>query len=190
MKKTTKIILIAVFIIAIIAAIVTFLLINSKPKTNLAPITSAEDLSALVDKIYEGESLEMPGVMTQVIDTSDKDLVKFITGLDNTENLEYVVASEPMMSSQAYSLVLVKVKAGTNTDEIAEQMKENIDTRKWICVSAEKVYTTSSGDVVCLVMSREELAKPIYEKFKKLAGNIGAEYEKTEEAPELPEDMY
>lgn len=190
MKKTTKIILIAVSIIAIIAAIVSFVLINSKPKTNLEPITSAEDLSALVDKIYEGETLEMPGVMTQIIDITDKDWIKSITGLDSAENLEYVVASEPMMSSQAYSLVLVKVKDGVNSDEIAKQMNENIDARKWICVSAEKVYSTSSADVVCLVMSREELAKPIFEKFKTLAGNVGSEYEKSEETPELPEDMY
>lgn len=190
MKKTTKIILIAVTIIAIIAAIVIFILMNSKPKTNLAPITSAEDLSALVDQIYEGQTIEMPGVMTQVIDTADKDLVKSITGLDSSENLEYVVASEPMMSSQAYSLVLVKVKDGANSDEIAKQMNENIDSRKWICVSAEKVYSTSSADVVCMVMASEEIAKPIYEKFKTLAGNIGAEYEKSEETAELPPDMY
>ena len=69
-------------------------------------------------------------------------------------------------------------------------MKENIDTRKWICVSAEKVYSTSSGDIVCLVMSSEEMAKPVYEKFKELAGNVGEEYTKTEEEIDLPPEMY
>lgn len=187
MKKT---ILIVIAVIAIIAVIFSFILINSKPKTNLEPIESSEELSALVDKIYEGETIEMPGVMTQVIDISDKDFVKSATGLDSAEDLEFVVTSEPMMSSQAYSLVLVKVKDGVNPDEIAKKMNDNIDTRKWICVSAEKVYSTSSGNVVCLVMSRDELAKPIFEKFKKLAGNFGEIYEKTEETPELPEDMY
>ena len=71
MKKTTKIILIAVFIIAIIAAIVTFLLVNSKPKTNLAPITSAEDLSALVDKIYEGETYKELGFIAKDQDNNN-----------------------------------------------------------------------------------------------------------------------
>ena len=38
-------------------------------------------------------------------------------------------------------------------------------------------------------MSSEEIAKPIYEKFKTLAGTVGQEYEKTEEI-ELPPEMY
>ena len=95
-----------------------------------------------------------------------------------------------MMTSQAYSLVLVKVKNGVDANAVAKTMNENINSRKWICVSAEKVYTTSSKDVVCLVMSSEEIAKTIYEKFKILAGNIGEEYEKTEQEVELPPEMY
>ena len=51
-----------------------------------------------------------------------------------------------MMSSQAYSLVLVKVKDGVDANNIAKTMSEKIDTRKWICVSAEKLYATSSNE--------------------------------------------
>ena len=69
-------------------------------------------------------------------------------------------------------------------------MNEKIDMRKWICVSAEKVYTTSSGNVVCLVMTRADLATTIYNKFKTLAGGVGQEFERTEEQAELPADMY
>ncbi|MGN1301281.1 MAG: hypothetical protein ACI4U9_01980, partial [Clostridia bacterium] len=58
----------------------------------------------------------------------------------------------------------------------------------WICVSAEKLYATSSGDIVLLVMSSEDMAKPIYEKFKTLAGNVNEVYEKTEEI-ELPPEI-
>jgi hypothetical protein len=121
---------------------------------------------------------------------TDADLVNSFTGLENGENLEYVVASEPMITSQAYSLVLVKVKDGVSADEVAKTMSENVNQRKWICVTAEKLYATSSGDIACLVMSNEEMAKPVYEKFKTLAGNVNEEYQKTAEEPELPEDMY
>ena len=190
MNKTTKIILAVVAIIAVVAVIAVVLIMNSKPKTNLDPVNSAEDLTALVDKIYEGQTIEMPMLMNQPIDISDNDLVKSVTGLDNANDLEYVVSSEPMMSSQAYSLVLVKVKDGVDANAVAKAMNENVDVRKWICVSAEKVYTTTSGDVVCLVMSSEERAKPMYDKFKALAGNVGEEFERTAEEPELPEDMY
>ena len=190
MKNTTKITISIIAIITVVAIIATVMAINSKPKTNLNPVNSTEDLSALVDKIYEGENVQMPSLMTQTIETSDNDSVKAITGLENANDLEYIVASEPMMTAQAYSLVLVKVKDGVDANSIAKTMNENIDARKWICVSAEKVYTTSSGDIVCLVMSSEEVAKPMYEKFKTLAGEIGQEYERTYEEPEMPEDMY
>ena len=127
---------------------------------------------------------------SQILDITNNDSVKYITGLENGTNFEYVVVSEPLMSSQAYSLVLAKVKSGINADEIAKQMSENIDTRKWICVEAEKLYATSSGDIVFLVMSNEGIAKPIYERFKSLAGNINQVYEKTAEEIDLPPEMY
>jgi len=179
MKNMTKlIIVIAVAIIAIAAVVV--IKNNSGSNASLSA-DSAEELTTLIDDIYAGVTVEMPSVMTQAIDISDSDSVKAFTGLDSAEDLEYVVVSEPMMSSQAYSLVLVKVKSGTNVDQIAKSMNENIDARKWICVTAEKVYTTSSSDVVCLVMSNEETAKNVYKSFKKIAGTVGQEYERAGE---------
>lgn len=189
MNKTTKIIIAAIAIIAVVAVAIALILMNSKPKTNLDPISSSEDLTALIDKIYEGVDIELPSLQSQTIDVSDNYAVQYATGLENADDVEYVATSEPLMSSQAYSLVLVKVKDGVNANEVAKKMNENIDERKWICVSAEKVYTTSSGNVVCLVMASEDRAKPVYEKFKTLAGAIGEEYERTEEEPELPPEM-
>ena len=190
MKKTTKIIIVIIVILAVAAIIVGVIAMNSKPKTNLEPVNSSEDLSSLIEKIYEGENIKMQSLMTQTIETSDVDYVKTTTGLENANDIEYVVASEPMMTAQAYSLVLVKVKDGVDTNSVAKTMNENVNARKWICVAADKIYTTSSGNIVCLVMDSEEVAKPVYEKFKTLAGEIGQEYERTYEEPEMPEDMY
>lgn len=154
-------------------------------------ILSAGDLTSLVERLYEDNTELFSSLFTQEIDISDSDIVKSYTGLENGNDLEFMIASEPMMSSQAYSLVLVKVKDGVDIESIAKSMNENVDARKWICVSAEKVYTTSSGNIICLVMSSEEMAKPVYEKFKTLAGTIGQEYERVgEEEIELPPDMY
>lgn len=187
MKKK---IIIIIAILAVIAIVFAIIAMNNKPKTNLKPIESAEDLSSLINEIYEGQEDVLTSLNTQIIDVEDANSVKYATGLENGQDLQYVAVSEPMMSSQAYSFVLVKVKDGVDANTIAKAMSEQIDTRKWICVSAEKLYATSSGDVVCLVMSSEERAKPIYEKFKTLAGAIGEEYIKTEELPELPEELY
>jgi len=186
MNKTTKIVIAVVAIIAVIALAVA---IMPKPKTNLEPVTSGEELAALVDKVYGVSEVEKPMVMTQEINVTDNDAVRFATGLENGKDLEYVVISEAVVTSQAYSMVLVKVKDGVNIEAIAKEMNENIDARKWICVTAEKVLTTTSGDIICLVMSNEQTAKAVYNNFKTLAGNVGEEYERTVEDGALPEDM-
>lgn len=191
MNKTTKIIIGVVAIIAVIAAIVVAVVLNLKPKTNLDPINNAEDLSALVGKIYEGQEDNLPwSLQTQAIDVTDNASVQAYTGLENGNDLEYLVASEPMVTSQAYSFVLAKVKAGVNANNVAKTMKEKVNTSKWICVTAEQLYATNSGDVVCLVMASKEHAKLVYDRFKTLAGNVGEEYEKVEEEVDLPPEMY
>lgn len=186
MKKT---IIIIISILLVLSIIIVGIVLNKKPKTKLAEINSAEDLATLIKNIYKGMEDELPSLMTQTIDVNDSDMVKMTTGLENGNNLKYAVVSEPMMSSQAYSLVIVKVKDGVNANEIAKLMSENVNTRKWICVSAEKVYATSSGNIAMLVMADEEWAKPVYEKFKNLAENVDKEYEKTEEESNVGDFM-
>ena len=191
MKK--KVIIGLVIALAVIAIVVGIIFMNNRPKeetkTNTVKIEKAEDLSNLINEIYKGKEENLPRLNTQIVDVNDADAIKNATGLENGNDFEFVAISEPMMSSQAYSLVLAKVKDNVNANNIAKEMSEKIDTRKWICVSAEKLYATSSEDIVCLVMSSEEWAKPVYDEFKKLAGKIGEEYTKTEEIPELPEEL-
>ena len=178
MKKQTIIILTVVILALVVIFAVVFM--NKGNKTNLKPIESAEDLSALIKELYVGKEQTLPpSANTTIVDVTDANAVKSATGLDNGDNLQFLAVSEPMISSQAYSLVLAKVKDGVNANEVAKAMSEKINPAKWICVSAEKIYATNSGDVVCLVMSSEEWAKPVYESFKTLAGTVGKEYEKT-----------
>lgn len=192
MNKTVKAIVIIAVVIAIILGVyIVISSVNKKPKTNLEPVKSGEDLIGLVDKIYsEMSEEELPMLQSQLLDLTNNDTIKYITGLDNRTNFEYVVVSEPLMSSQAYSLVLAKVQSGIDANKVAKEMSEKVDTRKWICVEAEKLYATSSGDIVFLVMSNENIAKPIYERFKTLAGNINEVYEKTATEIELPPEIY
>lgn len=188
MSKTTKIV-IAVAVILVVALLVGILIVKGAKTTSGLNINNAQDLTALVDKIYDNVTVEMPDLETQEMDTTDADMVAMFTGLDSAENIEYLVVSEPLMSSQAYSLVLVKVKEGADANSIAQTMNDNINMAKWVCVSAEKVYTTTSGDIICLVMSDEEKAKNVYDSFKTLAGSVGQEYEKEEEEIELPPEI-
>lgn len=195
MNKIVKIVIAIIVAIVIIMGVNLFRNSTPKQKSNLN-INNNDDLVSLINQIYEGVTIEMPRLQTQALDVTDANMVKTFTGLDSTENIENLVVSEPLMSSQAYSLVLVKVKDGANINEMAKAMNENIDVRKWICVSAEKVYTATSGNVICLVMTNADTAKAVYDSFKAIAGGIEKEYERTVEEPvfpteetEIPEDV-
>lgn len=191
MSKTTKIVLGVVIAIIVIALVVFLVMGNQKGgngETNLPEVSSAEQLTDLVNKIYDGATVDY-NVETAPIDMTDENMVKSFTGLQNGQDLEYAVVSEPMINAQPYSLVIAKVKEGVNANEVAKAMSEGVDMRKWICVSAKKLYATNSGDVVFLIMTNETMAKSVYDSFKALAGTVGQEYEKTAEEDILPEDM-
>ena len=180
-KKTLTIIVIAVIILAIIIGAVVIL--NNKNKGNeVSKIESVEQMKEMFKTIYSKLEGKLPNLETQEISVEDETQVKAYTGLKSNKNIEKIVASEPLMSSQAYSAVTVKVKSGANIEEIKKEMLENINMSKWICVSAEKMYITNNGNTIFMVMSSEDWAKPVYNEFKEYVGNnIGKELEKTEE---------
>lgn len=191
MNKTVKTLLIALGVVVLVVAILFAVSkLNGKAETSLSNVNSGDDLVALVEEIYKGQDNLFSSLETAELDVTDADTVAFNTGLVNGENLEYLAVSQPLMSSQAYELVVAKVKAGVNADAVAKEMAENIDMNKWVCVSANKLYATSSGDIVFLVMAgEEEMATPVYEKFKELAGSVNEVYEKEAEEIELPPEI-
>lgn len=189
MEKSKKIIIAVVAVILIAAIIVAIVVIaNKKKDDDKLKIESSADLERLVEQMYEGNE-NLPDLQTTVVDVKEKYVVQAATGLENGDDLEYLVVSEPLMNAQAYSLVLAKVKDGVDANKIAEDMSKSVNMRKWICVSADILYATNSNDVVCLIMSSEEWAKPVYEKFKEIAGTVGKEYEQKENI-DFPEEMF
>ena len=61
-------------------------------------------------------------------------------------------------------------------------MLDNIDMRRWICVSAEQLYITNSGNVIFSVMAEKDIAKAVYNDFKKYVNNnIGKELEENKD---------
>lgn len=192
-KKNRKgaiafIILSIVLVIAIIVGAV-YAIYHNQPKTYTQIVSSTDDMQNMINTIYEGVEEELPPTLnTQVVDISNVDILKSYTGLSSNENIDAVVVSEPMIGSQAYSLVLVKVKDGQDANAIAKEMSENIDTRKWICVEAEKLYATSQDNLAVLIMASNEWATPVSNRIKEILTYHGEEY--TRESISAPEDQY
>ena len=191
MKKQT-IIAIVIAVIVVLAIIVGVVVWNNQKSNGGTTIETASQMKEMFKSIYNKLGDELPDLETQKIDVSDASMVKAYTGLQSNENVETLVVSEPSMSSQAYSAVAVKVKAGANVEKMKQEMLDNIDMAKWICVSASNLYITNCGNTIFMVMADNDWAKPVYDAFKEYVNNdIGKELEKVSEDGdiELPPEM-
>ena len=193
MKKQTMITIIVIAIIAIIAIVGVVIVKNNNNTTNggtSVKIESGKDMKSMLKSIYSKNKDVLPELETEEIDVSNSDLVTSYTGIQSTGNVESLVVLEPLMSSQAYSAVALKVKSNANIETVKEEILNNVDMRKWICVSAEKLYVTNYNNIIFFVMSDEDWATTTYNSFKEYVGNkIGKELQKSgEEDIELPEE--
>ncbi len=118
---------------------------------------SVEDaLSGVIEMLYEKSPVEL-ALSTMPVDLTNADSVKAITGLEDGSKLDGALVSETMIGSQAYSLVLVRVKDEADAEAVKKEMIDGINPRKWICVGADEVRAINSGKVVMLVMMSSEL---------------------------------
>lgn len=117
------------------------------------------ELSEMVDAIYKVQPVELMGMETTAIDLTDETWYGYLAGLtaDNVGKVDAAVISEPMTGSQAYSLVLLRLRDKADAREIADSMEENISMRKWVCVEADKARVVSFDDKLLYVMADSEL---------------------------------
>lgn len=128
----------------------------------------------IIDKIYASHAPIALHVDTMELDLADNDAVKYNTGLSSGEKISQASVSEAMMS-QAYSLVVLRVKNAADAPQIAKDVYDNVNTRKWICVEADTKTVMYSGDVVVLFMidsSFDDVAtvESMQEAFKTVCG--------------------
>lgn len=109
------------------------------------------DLTAIIETVYEKAKADL-NVENTTIDLTNKDMVKYNMGLEDASKIKEAVVSEALISSQAYSLVLVRVKDTSDAEQVAKDMRDGIDQRKWICVMADDMQVVTYNDLVMLVM--------------------------------------
>ena len=120
------------------------------------------ELSDIMDNIYKDVFAgladdEKPALMNIDVLKDAPDNIEYYIG---TKEIEYeeIYASEPMMSSIAYSVVLVRMKDGANIEDAKTKIKENVDPRKWMCVEVpeEDVIVKNKGNLIILIMVADE----------------------------------
>lgn len=128
-----------------------------------------ENLSDIMDTLYETADLSedfRAGMDSfETFEITD-DLEMSILG---TEEITYLegIASVPMISPNAYQCVLLRVDE-EDVDTVKQQLKDNADLNKWICVSAETMLIESRGDVIFFVMGDQNTVYALNRAFQNL----------------------
>lgn len=160
MNKKVIGIIIAVVVVALVVVLgVVFL--GNKPQDKVEG-----ELTDLMTKLYANIPEDELPMLANTEVTAEN--VEYFLGTADVQYTE-ALASEPMMSSIAHSVVLVRVPEDANVEEVKEQIKNNVDPVKWICVSVDpqNVKVENRGDLVVLIMDNEKADK-ILENFNQL----------------------
>ena len=187
--KKQNILIIGLILLAVISFIIFILVSGSGDKGS---VETPKDINDIINTINKNNKNILPELETMKVDIKNIDEVTSYTGLKTNDGIESIVVSAPLITAQAYSVAVVKVKDNADVEKIKQEMLDNIDMRRWICVSAEQLYITNSGNVIFSVMADKDIAKAVYNDFKKyVKNNIGKELEKSnnEENIELPSEM-
>lgn len=174
--------------LVILAGVIFVVTSNKESKTN-ETLQTAGDIKKMLKTIYKNLANELPELTTEEINLKESELVESLTGLKNTDDINTLVVSEPVMGSQALEVAVIKTKEKTDVEAMKQNIKDNVDMSRWICVSAEKLYVVSSGDVIFMVMADSDWAKSIYDEFVKYVDNkVGETLEKGATLEELPDE--
>ena len=142
-----------------------------EPAKPAAPSGSPSDI---IDKIYAKKTVELP-LGTTELDLSDGEMFTAVTGLASSDKVKEAAYSESMIGSQAYSMVVVRVKKSKDATIVADEMLNGINPAKWICVEADDVRVAAYDDLVMLIMVSSQLeetvtGREIVSAFKKVCG--------------------
>ncbi len=140
------------YVLLVVAVAVLFTGCQSKEKN----LTGS--LKEIMKEVYSGiPSDELPA--TAEIEVTKENQEYYLGKI--SFDYEEALASEPLMSSIAHSVVLVRVKDTKDIDAKVAEIKEKVDPRKWICVEVEEqnVVVVNNGNVIMLAMENNLSAK-------------------------------
>ena len=128
---------------------------------------NTESLETLMTEVYGDIPQEqLPMSLGNTVVTEEN--VEYFLGTTNIE-FEEALASEPMISSVAHSVVLVRAKKGADVEAIKTAIKENVNPRKWLCVGVEEdeIIVKNRGNLIILIMN-SSIGTTLEENFDNL----------------------
>lgn len=84
------------------------------------------------------------------------DLFSYAVGLSSDTGIASAVSCAPMMMTDAYSLVIVKLD-GVKAEAVCDDFEKNLDWRKWVCVAPDKAMIAVKDDMVLCLMAVDQV---------------------------------
>lgn len=139
--------------------------------SGMVHLESADEVKSFMDDVYAGAAQDLLpySIETNELDLNDADMLEYHTGLTDTTGIDGVYLSESMMSSVAYSAVYVRTNDEGDAETIRQQLMDNINPAKWVCVTAEKQVAVLIGKDVFLVMGHPDTVDEIYKNVVETA---------------------
>jgi hypothetical protein len=133
--------------------------------TGMVHLESGDDVSAFIDEVYGAVSSDIlpSSLATTELSVDDADTIEYHTGLVDLDGVEGIYLSEPMMSSIAYSAIYVRTTDDADAEALMNEIMENVDPSKWVCVTAEKQSAVVLGNDVFFVMGAPETVDAVME---------------------------
>lgn len=139
----------------------------------------AEVLTQMYAKVPEVQEIALGDPMP--IDLTGEDFSYWL-GTTDASGIDAAIYSEPMMSSVAYSVCLVRAKDGTDIEQLKKDIFDKVNAVKWLCVTAEKVLVTNSDNTILLVMTNADVTADMYNAFSEvMGGKLGEKLERNGE---------
>lgn len=145
MKKIVALLLCLTLAVAMVACG------NKEEKKPAAAANLEGTMEEVIASVQEAHgAVELP-LMTMALDLTDVDGLTYNTSLTSADKVQEIAISEPMMG-QPYSLVMVRANSAEDAAAVAQEMYDNIDTRKWVCMEADTKVAAYYGDVAMFFM--------------------------------------
>ncbi len=151
MKKTLT-------LLTLVLAVFTLTACGEKKEKNIKG-----SLADLMKEVYDGVDMEN---LDRGKVTDEK--MEYMLGSSDLD-IKEAYYSEPLMSSIAHSVVLVRANEDADIEKIKKEIKDKVNPQKWICVWVEEehVHVESRGDLIILIMDNENDEK-LLENFNNL----------------------
>lgn len=144
---------------------------QTKDEEGMVHLENADSVSAFLDEMYADipEDMLPYNVSTTELDLQDMETVSYHTGLTDTSQIAGISLSESMVGSVAYSVLYIRTQEGADVELIRQNLMDNVNPAKWICVTAEKQIAGRFGDDIFFVMASADTAELVYEEARKAA---------------------